>query len=209
LIICWRFVGGTGPRIAADSVQDWQTSALRGECLRSVPCEGASSVRWSDQHRGGPSVIGRRSWQYRTLDPGADRWAAVVWKGRWDPLRTRGCGPAARTPRNLDPREAGWGPTCDRLFSLALPPACRYAIQGMVTSRVPQSVRGGGQVVRVPHPSARGHASCLIVNGCRRSHRSRPDLPNRVRRRGCMLMRLHAYSFAVRKRSQDLRRLAP
>src|SRR5262245_49643276 len=27
LIIRWRFVGGTGPRIAADSVQDWQTSA--------------------------------------------------------------------------------------------------------------------------------------------------------------------------------------
>jgi hypothetical protein len=40
-------------------------------------------------------------------------------EGQVGPLRTRGCGPAARTPRNLDPREAGWGPTCDRLFSLA------------------------------------------------------------------------------------------
>jgi len=54
-------------------------------------------------------------------------------------------------------------------------PAARHP--RTVPSRVPQSVRDSGQAIRVrTHPSARGAYLVLLVNGCRRSHRSRPDL---------------------------------
>src|SRR5262245_46290729 len=51
-------------------------------------------------------------------------------KAQVGPGRTRGCEPAAHTPRNLDPREAGWGPTCDCLLSLAPQPAAAAPIHG-------------------------------------------------------------------------------
>jgi hypothetical protein len=91
----------------------------------------AGAEGWADQHLRGLPVTGRRSWQYPPLGPAAGGWGRGGMEGQVGPWRTRGCGPAARTPRNLDPREAGWGPTCDCLFSLTLPPACRRAIRGL------------------------------------------------------------------------------
>jgi len=41
LAVHWR----DGTAIAGDTVQDWHTSAPHSECLRSVPREGACSVR--------------------------------------------------------------------------------------------------------------------------------------------------------------------
>jgi len=131
---------------------------------------------WPGRHRRGLPVIGRRSWQYRTLGPAAGRWAAVVWKGRWDPWRTRGCGPAARTPRNLDPREAGWGPTCDRLFSVTRPHARRTPSTDGAFPRAAVRARQRAGGTGAHAPIRPGPYLVLLVNGRRRSHRSRPDL---------------------------------
>ena len=101
--------------------------------------------RRPDRHPREGLVTGRRSRQSRALGRAVDGWAAVVWKGRWGSWRTRGCGPAAYTPRNLDPREAGWGPHL-RLPGLVLQLAGRRAVRGLAFPLVSQCVCGGPAV---------------------------------------------------------------
>jgi hypothetical protein len=74
-----------------------------------------------------------------------DGWVVMIWKRREGPLRTRGCGPAAHTPRNLDPREADGVPPANAYI------ACSGGLPAVVPSRelrLPASaasVCGGGR----------------------------------------------------------------
>jgi hypothetical protein len=98
-------------------------------------------------------------------------------EGQVGPWRTRGYGPAARTPRNLDPREAGWGPTCNRRGELALQRAHEHAIRQAVPPRVPQSVRHGGPRGGT-HPSA--WDPCLMFDSKRMPPVSRESTGSRI-----------------------------
>jgi hypothetical protein len=83
-------------------------------------------------------------------------------EGQVGPWRTRGCGPAARTPRNLDPREAGWGPTCDCLF--ACPCSGRSAAERR--SRLPADAGGQRESCdRHPIVSSSAVAALGLIGG--------------------------------------------
>jgi hypothetical protein len=151
--------------------QSWLAGFGDAACKR----HHARAEGWPDQHLRGclSSAAGRGNTGLWALSlTGGPRW----YGSQGDP-QGRGDVGAARTPRNLDPREAGWGSACDCLLSLALPPPRRRIIQGCVFPRAAVRVRRRAVATgcaRTRPPG--GQTSCLVVTGRRRSHRTRPDL---------------------------------